>query len=211
MPNARKLLYSPGIISLTGLLVLLSCYKNKVIPKQYYKIELAVPALHNLPGLERFSVASIKRVLATKTQINLTLDSNYEMNERKFQIIAYECSKMQYTCDTNMAIVVNLTKDIMYQDLIRLIDIANYIPLKRWALLPGAIAFFGDCLKPKIETSSEIPLLTCAYAEVNAHLHKPKPQKIFPAFKNYYSVEAICLLGVLIAVAISTYYFRRRI
>ena len=211
MTRTKKLFYSPGIISLIGLLVIFPAFYNKnVSPKTgcltAYMVSDCTDADRFMP---RYSKCYLEKEIHNKRQIKFKL--NEKEDKKKLGIIRYEALKLKYTEDNSAVVLIYLNDGIYYGDFVALIDMCEYDEHKRYAWWDNKFVIFGELPPKKKDTSS---LLRSWSSDL---IIVPKPVIVPTLFEllktrinKYYTPKGMYLFLGWIALLISSLYFRKR-
>jgi hypothetical protein len=162
MTNKRKLFYVPGMISLTGYLLLLPYVYKKTLSKPVAVISIVVPKFSvgkNEPGYV-FSESWILNDIRNKKKTRFWLDNDHESNKKKIELIRFEAKKLEYTLDSSSVILIEFTDDLVYEELFRIYDNCIADKIKRFASWDSYFVIFGGYrLSPKKSNDAELILI----------------------------------------------------
>jgi hypothetical protein len=212
MPRRRKLLYVPGIISLTGLLFILPYSYKMTTPQKEGVIQFAVPNdIKNENGYMRmFSSEKIKMEIKNKKKIKITLDNDKTANQKKMEVIRYEALKLKFTNDTSTIISVTLTDSTEYSTIVRLINLCQIDEHKRFILLKNSFIIFGEYTPRKVIKDTSFTCFLCNDAIYVKPLEKTFKEKTVAALKPYVNYQTISLLSGLLILIFTSLYSRKK-
>ncbi len=156
-----KLLYSPGLISIFGLLFFIMFLFKKLLPKPasfitYFSPKDTKPHDWSIT----FSKYTILDEVKRKRKIQITLDADKLTNQKKLSLIRYEAQKLKYTNDTSAVILITLKNDITYGEFITLLDLCQMDDHSRFAAFDDKFVIFGATLPPVNIQKLELPYIS---------------------------------------------------
>ncbi len=163
----EKLFYIPGLISLLGLPVLMFFFKptdqhKQVVVKLYLPSDdTSTPGI----GLSKYYVYSC---LHHKKIIHISLIQEESDSlplpvyriESRLRVIQTEMERLQFTHDTNSVIQVDFDKNATYGQFVWVLNQANILDYKRYALVGNSFYFFTNpaLVEPKQLEDTVIPI-----------------------------------------------------
>jgi hypothetical protein len=157
MNKTRKLFYVSGIISLIGIWSFYFFFREKFVIKKESYLSLIMPNDVNDNNL--FSTGVILRQILYKKQIKIELNGDQETNQKKMELIRYEARKLKYTKDTMTVLNISLTNEIIYGDIVKLLDLCYADKHKRFVLLKKSFIIFGEYSERRKDTTKQIPMM----------------------------------------------------
>jgi len=123
LTKVKKIIYIPGMISITGLLFIL----------KFVTIPAFIPVIHEtaikhfLPSEDRNNPFSgyqlIDQVRKKKEIIHINLTGDEAEDDKKVLFIQSEARRLKYTCDTTKLIEIHLSDQISYGRYVELVNI----------------------------------------------------------------------------------------
>ena len=155
-----KLIYSPGIITICGLLLFTIIGFKKVLPKRESFITYFAPKDTRPNDWSKiFSKYTIIDNINKKRKIQFTLDDDKFTNKKKISLIRYEARKLKFTNDSSAVILITLTNDVTYGEFASLLDICQMDDHKRFAAFDDKFVIFGNVPPTKVK-GPEIPMIS---------------------------------------------------
>jgi len=211
--NLRKRVYTPGIISLIGLTFLFPYCLNKIIPEKLYGLKIITPNDHvtENSALLKYSVAYVEKKIKSKRKLKFLIDENREENNKKMKIIQYEALKLKYTNDTSMVILITLSENSRYVDLINLINLCKYDKHRIYTFWGNKFAIFGDNPTIKKIPSGSV----CLLCDDVITVEKPGPKltllkRMFNKIGQLYTFQGLSIFLNWLVLFSSFIYFARR-
>jgi hypothetical protein len=160
MPRNLKLIYSPGLITICGLLLLIILGFKKILSKRESFITYFAPKdtkPHDWSKI--FSKYTIIDDIHRKRKIRFKLNDDKFTNKKKINLIRYEAQKLKFTDDSSAVILITLTNDVTYGEFISLLDICQMDDHKRFAAFDDKFVIFGYVRQVEIKRA-EIPMIS---------------------------------------------------
>jgi biopolymer transport protein ExbD len=102
----------------------------------------------NVPKDEKsqspFSSYYILDLIKAKKKIHVELDDDRLTNQKKISFIQYEARKLKYTKDTNSVVNISITDEVLYSEIMQLMNICIEDGHKRYVLLKKKFVIFGE-------------------------------------------------------------------
>ncbi len=129
-------------------------------PLSRYYIKLPVNFPKDSGNPYQFTEKYAWQLTKNKKKLQLTLDGNTGLNQKKFEILIYETRKMKYTHDSSMAIIINFTNDMPYGEFLKIVRLCHDEMM--WTCAPARKGFIITGLyrvEKKAEPKKEIEFI----------------------------------------------------
>lgn len=192
MRRTRRLLYTPYIISLIGLIITLPHFYKSHTPIKEYYLPLFMPNENNSSYYD-FSKFRLEKDISRKKKLEFHLDDNRTTNKRKMEMIRYEALKLKYTEDNSTIVLINLSDNITYGDFISILDMCVADEHQRYASWDNKFVIFGELPKRKIKNADTLRSFS-DYIPFNKIERKPSFAQLFVKnVKKYYTPQGLYL------------------
>lgn len=160
MSKGKKLYYIPGIISLIGIWVFYFSFQKRFTSKKHEGyLSFYVPN-DDSSNPYRFSTNAIMRTISKKKQIRIVLNEDRKTNQKKIDFIRYEARRLKYTQDTTAVIVITLTNETSYAELVQLIDMCHEDKHRQFTLAKRLFIIFGEYPPKPENTTKQLHLIS---------------------------------------------------
>ncbi|HEX2630787.1 MAG TPA: hypothetical protein VHM26_17340 [Chitinophagaceae bacterium] len=166
----KKRYYAPGMISLIGLFIYFSTHSIKMPPESgYTAIQLSFPKKYDLDENMVFSHAFINKELNDRRVMSIEFDSDHATNRNKIDFIRHETRRIAYTKDSTTGIIVHFNSDVSYEDMIRLVDMAQ-AEIDTYGIMDTVFFLFYRPSPPGIVNT--LPEFICISGSLSARYEK---------------------------------------
>lgn len=212
MGRTKRLFYTPGLISLVGLLIALPLFYKKNRPVKQYCLPLFVPKdiYDNNKSDYIFSKYKLEKDISKRKKLNFILNEDKEENKKKMRLIRHEALKLKYTLDAATVIVINLSDSINYGEFVSILDMCVADEHKRYASWDNKFVIFGEP-PPKRVTENIITPIYCGTVTLNKKIKKTFSEEKSNQFSEYHSKKGLPLVIGWLTLLLSHFYFNKRV
>ena len=138
-----KLFYTPGMISLLVLPVLLYIYQPSI--KEYTVLRFILPKDDSQsPSHSGYTYSVVSDVLKGKKIHTIYLGEHNDVNEKKLALFAREALKLKFYSDTTQVVGVYLSEESTYGNFVQLVNIMVRDKHKRYTLIGDYFYVFSE-------------------------------------------------------------------
>lgn len=212
MERTKRLYYTPGLISLIGLFIVLPHFYRQSAPVKLGILPLFVPMdCHKDPELNNYSKCLLEKELNSKKLVTITINENKDLNKQKLDIIRYEALRLKYFEDTTTVILITLSDSIRYGDFAAIVDMCEYDGHQRYASWDNKFVIFGEWPKREVKQSKTITPLYCGTRPYKKTIKKPGLFEIvMKKIKDNYTTQGLYLCIGLTTLLASFFISRKK-
>ncbi len=142
----KKIFYVPGMISLVVLplaVLLFTAYDNSD-EKGYLRMYLPKNDPNYNKNMPSYSGQGLLETIKDYKKTEIYLNDNWYLTEQKFDFIFHELQRLSFTNPKKEVLIVHMNEKTTFEDFVRLLDMANFTMLKRYAYWNDEWYFMGD-------------------------------------------------------------------
>jgi hypothetical protein len=202
MNKRPKLFYTPGMISLLVVPVLLYTYQPG--PKKHNILTFILPNEENI-------YTSVKAQLKGKKINKVYYDEDHDLNAGKLEFIAQEALKLKFYNDTTQVIKVRLSAETTYNEFVQLVNAMYKNKQKRYTLLGDDFYILGE--RPPEPDADIIPLtFECTSGRYRVE-NKTRQEQLWEEINKYKTIivnNALLLTAFALLIAVPAIIKRKR-